>query len=127
MKPLIYAIDDCSATLGMYVAALRDLYEVKTFRGCSEKVIEQFVKDQPVLVICDLLIPPQSGWDIADKLLEQIPYTPILIATGVKGDEQQALAEIYRFGYWQKSSNIKELREIICQMIATSNPSLSKA
>lgn len=56
-------------------------HEVRTFRTASEG-IAAFTERQADLVITDLGLPDQSGWEVARQIKAASPQTPVILITG---------------------------------------------
>lgn len=109
---LIYAIDDCPATLMFYEWVLKSKYKVATFTD-GVKALEAIQLVTPDLVICDLCMPWMSGYEVIRKIREYNPALPIIIATCLEGEEHSLTAAAEGCVYWFKCNKHHELEELV--------------
>lgn len=61
----------------------------------GELGISRAVRDDPDLIICDLMMPKASGFVVLDRLKNQLgSKIPFIMLTGNVSDQQRTLAEI---------------------------------
>jgi CheY-like chemotaxis protein len=60
--------------------------------GDGEEAAVQFLPDQTDLLLLDLNLPSQSGWDVFERLTTRYPLVPVIIITGLPNQYPTALA-----------------------------------
>ncbi len=92
MKPRVLIIDDDASVRESLGKVLRGAgYEVTTAAD-GEEAVTRFVPAQTDLVLLDLNLPFQSGWDVFERLTTQQPTMPLIIITGMPDQYQTARA-----------------------------------
>ena len=66
-------------------------YEVGLARD-GEEAITQFLSEQTDLLLLDLNLPSQSGWDVFERLTTRYPLVPVIIITGMPNQYATAVA-----------------------------------
>jgi two-component system alkaline phosphatase synthesis response regulator PhoP len=87
-KKLIYAVDDEASILDLYRAALTSGgYDVETFEDASG-LYAALEKKKPDLILLDIMLEKESGFDVMKKLSENPSFSSIpVIMVSAKGDE----------------------------------------
>ncbi len=92
MRERILVVDDDQAIRDSLRKVLREAgYEVVLAAGGLEADI-RFEPDQIDLVVLDLNLPNQSGWDVFEHLTTRDPVVPIIILTGLPNQYHTAVA-----------------------------------
>ena len=61
----------------------------------GEVGISRAVRDDPDLIICDMMMPKASGFIVLDRLKNQLGLKmPIIMLTGNESDQQRTFAEV---------------------------------
>ena len=85
MEPIL-VVDDEPGMLRLVKAALAHLRrEVHTVSSISEA--EQALARRPALLITDVVLPDGNGYDLAERAVDRYPGLPVLVITGMQGDE----------------------------------------
>ncbi len=94
----ILIIEDDSSLGDLYRSALRynDAHHKITLACNGEDGISEALRECPDLVILDLMLPRMTGVEVAHKLedLGILPSTPLIIATALRDEEAQDIAEL---------------------------------
>ena len=91
MKKRVLIVDDDPAIRESVGKVLKGAgYEVSTAAD-GEAAAVQFVPEQIDLVLLDLNLQSQSGWDVFERMTTQHPSVPIIIITGMPNQYQTAL------------------------------------
>jgi CheY-like chemotaxis protein len=92
MKKSVLVVDDDTAVRQSVRKVLEGAgYEVAAASDGEEAVV-QFVPEQIDLVLLDLNLPLQSGWDVFERLTTRYPFVPVIIITGMSNQYRTALA-----------------------------------
>lgn len=79
-----------------------------------------FLMQKPDLVILDLMLPGESGFEICDRLKHSDASTPIVILTAIDSDESRSLAaRVGADAYLTKPADPDQLIETIRQAAQT--------
>lgn len=85
MEPIL-VVDDEPGMLRLVKAALahlrREVQTVSTFREAEAALVRR-----PALLITDVVLPDGDGYDLAERAADRYPGLPVLIITGMQGDE----------------------------------------
>jgi CheY-like chemotaxis protein len=81
-KPLALIIEDNPQLNQIYVVALRETFEIKTFRG-AQPALKQLEQTVPTLIVLDLHLPDTSGQKILETIRtdERMQDTKIILTT----------------------------------------------
>lgn len=112
MKPLIYAIDDDQTSRVLYRITFRDDYRIRTFED-GIGLLQAIDEERPDIIICDLCLPWWDGYSVLEAVTAYDPTIPIIVATGMDGDEQKIAVEALGYAYYHKACNINKLRELV--------------
>lgn len=92
MKARVLIVDDDAAVRESVARVLgASGYEVAAASDGQEAVL-RFEPDQVDLVLLDLNLPDESGWDVFERLTTRYPFVPIIIITGLSDQYPTALA-----------------------------------
>ncbi len=92
MKKRVLIVDDDAAVRQSVTRVLEAAeYEVAAAADGQEAIL-RFVPGQIDLVLLDLNLPHQSGWDVFERLTTRYPLVPIIIITGLPDQYPTALA-----------------------------------
>ena len=111
-KKIIYCIDDGQIARMLYRVTFDGKYIVGTFPSGTD-AIQAMASEKPDLIICDLCMPWQNGYDVSELIRTDLPDVPIIIATAMDGGEQNIACCALGYGFWQKDSDIKDLKELV--------------
>jgi DNA-binding response OmpR family regulator len=102
---ILFTLAQTLETFGYKVIKAKDAQE------CIEKLCE--MKDNPELVLLDIMMPEISGWDVAAKIKENPDWKKIPIAfLTAKGDSMSiGMGNIAAMDYIVKPFNIKDLKQ----------------
>ncbi len=92
MKHRVLVVDDDPAVLQSIKRVLEGAgYEVVLAAdGATAK--REFIPGRIDLLLLDLNLPFESGWDIFERLTTRHPFTPVIIITGMPNQYRTALA-----------------------------------
>ncbi len=110
MKIKILSIEDDLAVS----AGLKESFEDEGFTVITEKDgkkgIELALNEEPDVILLDILLPSMSGFEICKELRLKKIYTPIIMLSAKKEDEDKILGlELGADDYVTKPFNIREL------------------
>lgn len=119
---LFYIIDDHLLITQFIKRLLEKAYPESTFKtylSAEDLLTDQPEKQQPDLIICDLLLPGMNGIDLVTKLKEQLPTVKTILLTSLidVGMVKQAMRQGVS-GYLTKDSSENELLEAIKTILA---------
>lgn len=107
MATLLLVEDDALLTRLYQKRFTKDRHEVITARD-GEEGLELMEKEQPDLVLLDIMMPKMSGLEMLERIKAN-PATrsvPVVILTNLAGEEEQARAlELGAVAYIVKSNN----------------------
>jgi DNA-binding response OmpR family regulator len=92
MKKHVLIVDD-DAVVGKSIKRVLEAagYEV-ALAGDGEQALVQFTPQETNLLLLDLSLPSQSGWDVFERLTTQNPLVPVIIITGLPNQLPTAVA-----------------------------------
>lgn len=92
MKKRILIVDDDASIRDSLKKILDDSgYEAETASNADEAA-GRFDSGQTDLLLLDLHLAGQSGWDMFERLTTRHPFVPVIIITGMSGQYETALA-----------------------------------
>jgi phosphoserine phosphatase RsbU/P len=92
MKKRILVVDDDESVRESLKRVLKGAgYEVVLAGGGLEAAI-RFEPARIDLLLLDLNLPNQSGWDVFERLTTQYPFVPVIIITGLPNQQGTARA-----------------------------------
>ncbi len=113
----ILVVDDESSIRLLYSEELTDEgYEVET-AGTASEATEKLLREEYDLMILDIKLKNESGLDLLQKIVRDRQNLPVILCTAFscyKDDFSAWLAD----GYVVKSSNLKELKDEIRNVLA---------
>jgi two-component system nitrogen regulation response regulator GlnG len=88
MEPIL-VVDDEPGMLRLVKAALahlrREVQTVSTFEDAAARLDRR-----PALLVTDVVLPDGNGYDLAERAEALYPGLPILVITGMQGDDPRA-------------------------------------
>jgi two-component system response regulator MprA len=120
-KRILLADDDASVreTLGR-VLTLEHYDVVLAGSGCE--AVERFNAARPDLVMLDLDMPDQDGWQAFDAMSRAGPGVPVVIITGVPNQAKRAV-QAGAAALMEKPPNLPRLLQTIGDLIVQAIPS----
>jgi response regulator RpfG family c-di-GMP phosphodiesterase len=106
----VLVVDDDKATRKLLALTVQ-----KSGHACSqaENAIEarsQLDKDHYDLMLCDIRMPGENGWDFSKKVLSDYPDTAVILVTGVDDPQLAATAlDSGAYGYVVKPFKVTEM------------------
>jgi len=92
MKKRVLVVDDDAAVRQALKRVLETAgYEVGLAQD-GEEATTQFLPQQTDLLLLDLNLPSQSGWDVFERLTTRYPLVPVIIITGMPNQYSTAVA-----------------------------------
>jgi DNA-binding NtrC family response regulator len=92
MKKRVLVVDDDAAVRQALKRVLETAgYEVGVAQD-GEEATTQFLPEQTDLLLLDLNLPSQSGWDVFGRLTSRYPLVPVIIITGMPNQYATAVA-----------------------------------
>ena len=92
MKKHVLVVDDDLAVRQAMKRVLESAgYEVGLAQN-GEEATTQFLPAQTDLLLLDLNLPSQSGWDVFERLTTRYPLVPVIIITGLPNQYSTAVA-----------------------------------
>ncbi len=117
MKPRGLVIDDDPAVRESIGKVLERAGYVVTTAADSEDQEVRVGSEQIDLVLLDLNLPSQSGWDVFERLTTQHPSLPVIIITGMPDQYRTALAAGVG-ALMEKPLEVASLLEIMGELLA---------
>lgn len=104
------------------VQAMKALLETKGFRTLTahdgNQGLAMAERDQPDLIICDMMMPKRSGFLVTERLKQQQAPPPIIMITANEGSRHRAYAELLGVGaYLRKPFAMERLLEEVYRLI----------
>jgi DNA-binding response OmpR family regulator len=92
MKKRILVVDDDKSVRESLKKLLNQAgYDVALAGGGLEAMV-RFDPERTDLLLLDLDLPNQSGWDVFESLTTDFPYVPVIIITGLPNQQEVARA-----------------------------------
>jgi DNA-binding NtrC family response regulator len=92
MKKHVLVVDDDAAVRHSMRRVLETAgYEVGLAQNAEEATAE-CLPEQTDLLLLDLNLPSQSGWDVFERLTTRYPLVPVIIITGMPNQYSTAVA-----------------------------------
>ncbi|MDY6801850.1 MAG: response regulator [Bacteroidota bacterium] len=120
MKSNILIVDDSETNLVLLEAILEDAdFDVKTAYSTkeAEKVLKSYT---PQLILLDLLMPNENGFDLLRKLKSHndLKVIPIIIVTAFANNENKVIAkDLGAEDIIEKPINIPDFLERVCKVL----------
>lgn len=114
-------VDDDETNLCLTTMMLEDEYEVVQARS-GEEAIEISLREQPDLILLDIMLPESSGYDVCEKLqeYEETKSIPVVFLTGLEDDDSQAIGlDIGAADYLTKPVNSQVMKARIRKILQT--------
>ncbi|SPE60055.1 Response regulator receiver protein (modular protein) [Verrucomicrobia bacterium] len=119
MRRRVLIIDDDPAVRASISRVLQAAgYDVAT-AGNAQDATVRFGSESIDLVLLDLNLPPESGWDVFERLSARLPLVPIIIITGMTNQARTALAAGVG-ALFEKPIEVPALLETMDQLFAES-------
>jgi len=92
MKKHVLVVDDDAAVRQAMKRVLESAgYDVALAQD-GEEATDEFLPEQTDLLLLDLNLPSESGWDIFERLTTRYPLVPVIIITGMPNQYPSAVA-----------------------------------
>jgi len=92
MKKRVLIVDDDTAVRDSIKRALEGAGYESVAAADGREAAARFVPEQIDLVLLDLNLPFQGGWEVFEGLTARYPLVPVIIITGMPGQYQTARA-----------------------------------
>ena len=117
-KRILLADDDASVreTLGRVLEL--EHYDV-VLAGGGREAVAKFRADPPDLVLLDLDMPDQNGWQVFDAICHVAPRVPVLIITAVPHQAKRA-AQLGAAALMEKPLHLPRLLQVLSDLLAES-------
>ena len=117
-KRILLADDDASVreTLGRVLEL--EHYDV-VLAGGGREAVAKFRADPPDLVLLDLDMPDQNGWQVFDAMCHVAPRVPVLIITAVPHQAKRA-AQLGAAALMEKPLHLPRLLQVLSDLLAES-------
>ncbi len=92
MPKCVLVIDDDASVREAMNKVLQGVGYTVITAADGEEATTRFVPGEIDLVLLDLNLPFQSGWDVFEKLTTRFPSIPVIIITGLPNQYKTALA-----------------------------------
>ena len=134
----ILVVDDSATMRNFLTRVLEDDYEVETASDGME-CINLYQRNSPSVILLDLLMPMMDGFDVIDKIRNEIGDQEVIIIVLTGQDEQEIKARALNSGandYLTKPFHVVELRArvgvafrqvMLTRQLQTANARLQKA
>jgi CheY-like chemotaxis protein len=118
-KNVLVVDDDASVRKSLSKVLTGTGYNVFEARNVSE-AIELFAAGQIHLVLLDIGLPVESGWDVFERITSQAPVLPIIIITGTANQHDTAIAAGVG-ALMEKPLDVPRLLKAIQELLVESN------
>ena len=137
-SPLILVVDDSITMRNFLTRVLGDDYQVVTASDGLE-CIDKYKKISPSVILLDLLMPVMDGFDVIDKIRNELGDPEIIIIVLTGQDEQEIKAKALNAGandYLTKPFHVVELKArvgvairqvMLTRQLQSANSKLQKA
>ncbi len=116
MNRVLVVDDDPAVAKSIKKVLERAGYEVVLARDGREAQT-RFVPEQIDLILLDLNLPSESGWDVFERLTTRQPYIPVIIITAMPN--QFAMAQAAGVGALvEKPAEVPALLKLIQELLA---------
>ena len=128
VPPKILLVDDEKE----YVQALSERLETRDI-GTSvvydgEQALDFVEKDEPDVMVLDLMMPGINGIEVLRRLKKQRPHIEVIILTGHGSEKEETLArELGAFAYLQKPVDIDDLAKLMKKAYQKANVNRSSS
>jgi CheY-like chemotaxis protein len=120
MKQRIFVVEDDEPILDLMDILIRKLGHEPVLVANGLDALEMIKKEQPALILLDIMMTPIDGWEFLEKLREEYGRTeiPVIIFTASPAVEER-MAHIHDplLGVLHKPVSFNELREGIDRYI----------
>jgi len=117
----IYVVDDEPMLLELALVILTPLgYQVQTFRD-PETALQAYIaaEPRPDLVITDYAMHHMNGMDLIEECKRRSPKQKIILISGTVGEEVYHQSPIRPDRFLAKPYEIRELTELVREVLAT--------
>ena len=92
--PKVLVVDDSLSVRKVVERALLGRQMEVVCAATGSEAIERFERDEPDIVVCDVLMPDKDGYEICEfvKRHPRLGATPVLLMSGIVNDEVRARA-----------------------------------
>ena len=131
-KIKILAIDDNNDNLISLKALIREAFpEVVTFTALDgKKGIELAIKENPDVILLDIIMPDMDGYEVCKVLKEDVNLfdIPVIFITALKGDSESRVKalEVGAEAFLAKPIEATELTAQVKAMIKIKNANINK-
>ena len=117
MKTKLLLVEDDAVHCALAEVLQGEGYDVLHAFGPADAMLATQLNEEIGLVLLDLNLSGENGWDVFERLTRSNPLLPIVIITA--RSDQRGLAEAAGVGaLMEKPLNIQRLLELIAQLIS---------
>ncbi len=88
----------------------------------GEEGLELFTRQQPNVVVVDILLPGMNGIELMEKMLSINPHLPIIVHSAYSSPSRDFITWFAR-AYVVKSGDLRELKGAISDVLRQTTPS----
>jgi len=115
----VLIVDDVTEIHELIRSALEPTGVTSLHATSLDEALQLYDEHQPKLVVADVRIQPESGYDLLAKLQARNPEARVVLMSGYKGlDERREALEAGALDYWEKPFALKAFVERIRLLVA---------
>lgn len=120
-------VEDQSLYRSLISERLRDMFDAVLEAVSAKEAVELTKRHRPTFVLIDILLPNEDGIELAERILDELPETRLLIVS--QDSDPVTLYRVFRSGVHgfldKRTEGVQALLEA-CSHVATGNPYFSK-
>jgi two-component system response regulator AtoC len=120
MMATLLIVDDDNNVRETLRALLIDGHECHT-ADRAEQALAFLEFENYDAILTDLAMPGLSGRELLQHVKQKQPGTPVIVISGMAGDEERSLLELGAFAYFTKPFQLDEIEEAVTRAV-NSNP-----
>jgi CheY-like chemotaxis protein len=127
-NPQVLVIDDDAVVGRSFDRVLtKQGYEVNTALS-GEEALNKIEDNNYDVVFTDIKMPGMDGLEVAERIMDRCPWTPVVVITGYGTAENEARAEVLgTSGFVRKPLTPEIIENITLKVIGSKNPAETKA
>ncbi|MFC1852154.1 response regulator transcription factor [candidate division CSSED10-310 bacterium] len=91
----------------------------------GQEALDEFKKEQPHIILLDIMMPKMFGWDVLQKIKQQNPATKVIVMTAVYKKSSYRLTTMHDYGadeFITKPFELPQLLDIINVILSQNGP-----
>lgn len=116
-KPRVLVVDDEDPYRRMLERVLGSRYEVQAARSAAEAVALVDGGFHPDVAVCDIHMPGEDGFALAQRLLERLPNLGVIFLTGFRQRDSLQRAMSLNAMFLEKNVDADEIRAVVERIV----------